>query len=143
MCRIAQTIWRNAAKLSLQVIEVVPMVNATAPLSPGRVIWRDLLVLAAIGAGFWVAHLLGRIVLVLILAMFFAYVIAPLVALAQHPLVFRGRSRGLPRAAAIASVYLVLAGGVASSAAILWPSAAEQVDEAIVSAPKYAESFRV
>jgi predicted PurR-regulated permease PerM len=119
------------------------MPNATASLSPKRAVLRDLLVLAAIGAGLWMAHGLGRIFLVLIVAMFFAYVIAPLVDLAQHPFVLRRRSRRVPRAAAIAIVYLLLAGAVAGGAAILWPRAAQQVDEAIVSAPKYTESFRV
>ena len=37
----------------------------------------------------------------------------------------------------------MLAGGVAAGAAILWPSAAEQLDDAIVSGPSYTESFRV
>jgi predicted PurR-regulated permease PerM len=62
----------------------VPSEPASAPLAQSRGILRDLLVVAAVGAGIWVAHRLGRIVLALILAMFFAYVIAPLVALAQH-----------------------------------------------------------
>ncbi len=56
-----------------------------------RAILRDLLIVAAVGAGIWVAHRLGRIVLVLVLAMFFAYVIAPLVDLLQRPISLRGR----------------------------------------------------
>jgi predicted PurR-regulated permease PerM len=102
---------------------------------------RDLLIVAAVGAGVWVVHRLGRIVLVLILAMFFAYVIAPLVDLAQRPVHLRGRSRHLPRGAAIALVYLLLAGAFGAGGAILWPSAARQLDDAIVTGPKYTESF--
>ena len=108
-----------------------------------RAILRDLLVVAAVGAGIWVAHRLGRILFVLILAMFFAYVLAPLVELAQHPVSLRGRARRLPRGAAIAVVYLLLAGAVGIGGAILWPSAAQQVDDAIASGPMYTESFRV
>jgi predicted PurR-regulated permease PerM len=48
----------------------------------------------------------------------------------------------LPRGAAIAVVYLLLAGGAGGVGAILWPSAAQQLDDAIVSVPKYTESFR-
>jgi predicted PurR-regulated permease PerM len=103
---------------------------------------RDLLMVAGVGAGIWVAHRLGRIVLVLILAMFFAYVIAPLVDLAQYPLSLGKRSRRLPRGAAIAVVYLLLAGAIGGGGAILWPAAAQQLDDAIVSVPKYTESFR-
>jgi predicted PurR-regulated permease PerM len=108
-----------------------------------RAILRDLLIVAAVGAAIWVAHRLGRIVLVLVLAMFFAYVIAPIVDLLQHPVLLRGRSRHLPRGLAIAAVYLLLAAGLAAGTALLWPSAAAQIDEAIASAPKYTESFRV
>jgi predicted PurR-regulated permease PerM len=111
-------------------------------LSQSRAILRDLLIVAAVGASIWVAHRLGRIVLVLVLAMFFAYLIAPLVALAEHPVAIRGRSRRLPRGAAIALTYLLLAGAFGGGAALLWPSAAAQIDGAIASAPAYTESFR-
>jgi predicted PurR-regulated permease PerM len=113
------------------------------PRSQSRAILRDLLIVAAVGAAIWVAHRLGRIVLVLILSMFLAYVIAPLVELVQHPVSLRGRSRRLPRGAAIAVVYALLAGVIAAGAAILWPGAAQQLDDAIVSVPIYTESFRV
>jgi predicted PurR-regulated permease PerM len=120
----------------------MPSERAAAPLAQSRAILRDLLLVAAVGAGIWVVHRLGRIVLVLILAMFVAYVIAPLVELAQRPVSLRGRSRRLPRGAAIAVVYLLLASGIGAGAAILWPSAAQQLDDAIVSVPRYTESFR-
>jgi predicted PurR-regulated permease PerM len=119
-----------------------PPEDATAPLFQSRAILRDLLIVAAVGAAIWVAHRLGRIVIVLVLAMFFAYVIAPLVDLAQRPLSVGGSSRRLPRGAAIALVYLLLAGSAAVGASILWPTAAQQLDDAIVSVPKYTESFR-
>jgi predicted PurR-regulated permease PerM len=111
--------------------------------SQSRAILRDLLIVASVGAAIWVAHRLGRIVLVLVLAMFFAYVIAPLVELLQHPVSVRGRSLRLSRGVAIAVIYLVLAGGIAAVTAVLWPSAAGQIDHAIANAPRYTESFRV
>jgi len=125
------------------VSPLVQSERAAAPLSQSRAILHDLLIVAAVGAGIWVTHRLGRIVLVLVLAIFFAYVIAPLVELAQHPVCLRGCSRRLPRGAAIAVVYLILAGGAGAGAAILWPSAARQLNDAIASAPTYTESFRV
>src|SRR5580765_7953475 len=111
--------------------------------SQSRAILRDLLIVASVGAAIWVAHRLGRIVLVLVLAMFFAYVIAPLVELLQHPVSVRGRSLRLSRGLAIALIYLVLAGGIAAVTAVLWPSAAGQIDHAIATAPRYTESFRL
>jgi predicted PurR-regulated permease PerM len=113
-----------------------------APFFQSRAILRDVLIVAAVGAGIWTAHRLERIVLVVILATFVAYVLAPLVALAQSPVSLRGRSRRLPRGVAIAAVYLLLAGTAGTGAAILWPSAVRQLDDAIVNGPKYTESFR-
>jgi predicted PurR-regulated permease PerM len=124
-------------------VSAVPPEAVATPLSQSREILRDLLIVFGVGAGIWVTHRLGRIVLVLILAMFFAYVIAPLVDLAQHPLALAGRSRRLSRGAAIGVVYLLLAAATAAGAAVLWPSAARQLDEAILRAPAYTESFRV
>ena len=115
----------------------------TAPVSQSRAILRDLLIVASVGAAIWVAHRLGRIVLVLVLSMFFAYVIAPLVELVQHPISIRGGARRVPRGLAIAIIYLLLTGVLAGGAALLWPSASAQLDAAIVSVPAYTESFRV
>jgi predicted PurR-regulated permease PerM len=115
---------------------------APPPSSQSREILRDLLIVAAVGAAVWVAHRLGRIVLVLVLAMFLAYVIAPLVELLEHPVMVAGRSRRLPRGLAIAAIYVVLVGALVASAAILWPRAADQIDQAIASGPAYTESLR-
>jgi predicted PurR-regulated permease PerM len=119
-----------------------PFGQAAEPRPQSRAILRDLLILAAVCAGGWIAYRLGRIVLLLIVATFFAYLIAPLVEFVRHPVFVGGRSRRLSRGAAIAVVYLLLAAGVGSGAAILWPSAARQLDDAIASEPMYLESFR-
>lgn len=112
-----------------------------ASRTQSRAILRDLFIVAAVGAGIWVANRLGRILLVLILAMFLAYVIAPIVDLAQRPIVIGGRSRRLPRGVAIALVYLLLASGAGAVGAVLWPRAAEQIDAAIANGPSYTEAF--
>ena len=112
------------------------------PPSATYTIRRDLSILGAAAAGAWLADRLGRIVVVLVLAMFLAYVLAPLVEFLERPIRLAGRARRLPRAVAIAAVYVALAGTVAVGAAFLWPRAADQIDEAIASAPKYTESFR-
>jgi predicted PurR-regulated permease PerM len=113
-----------------------------SPPAPSRPTLRDLLIVAAIAAAFWVMHRLGRLVLVLIVAMFFAYVIAPLVEFAQRPISRRGRTWRLPRWAAVAVVYLLFAASAAGAVTLLWPSATRQLDAAIASAPTSTESFR-
>lgn len=136
--RLEATTGPDAAAAPLETAE-----PAAVPLPQSRALLRDLLFVAAVGASLWVAHRLGRILLVLALAMFFAYVIAPLVDRLQRPVFVLGRTRRLTRGAAIAVVYLVLAGAAGAGTAALWPSATRQLDEAIASGPMYTEEFRV
>jgi predicted PurR-regulated permease PerM len=120
---------------------VMPSERATAPPSQTRVILQVLLIIVGVAAGLWALHRLASVVLLLILAALFAYVLAPVVHLAGHPIRIAGRRRGLSRGAAISVVYLLMAGGVFAGAALLLPSATEQVDEMILRAPTYAQSM--
>ena len=110
-------------------------------VSQTRIVLQIFLVVAGIALGLWVLHRLSAVVLVLILAALFAYVIAPLVELARRPIPVAGRRRRLSRGAAIALVYLLMAGSVSGAAALLLPSATEQVNDVIVRAPAYAQSI--
>ncbi len=110
-------------------------------VSQTRVVLQILLIIAGIALGLWALHRLSSIVLVLILAASFAYVIAPLVELAQRPIRLAGRRRRLSRGAAIALVYVLMAGSVSGAVALLLPSATEQANEVIVRAPAYAQSI--
>jgi len=119
-----------------------PVGNAHAEeASQIRVILRILLIIAAIALGAWALHRLSSVVLALILAALFAYVIAPLVDLARRPIRIAGRRRRLSRGPAIAFVYLFMAGSVSGAAALLLPSATEQVNEMIVRAPAYTQAI--
>jgi predicted PurR-regulated permease PerM len=75
--------------------------------------------------------------------MFFAYVVAPLVRFAEHPIRIAGRPRRLSRGLAIGLVYVVILGSAGAGTAILLPTVTEQLGEAVSRAPAYAESFRV
>src|ERR1700681_2018196 len=119
-----------------------PSEHAAAPPSPTRVALQILLIVLGAATLIWTLYRLERVVLVLILATFLAYVIAPLVELAQHPIPIAGRPRGLPRGPAIAVVYLLLAGSAYGGAALLLPRATQQLDDAVARAPMYTQSFR-
>jgi predicted PurR-regulated permease PerM len=111
-----------------------------APPSPARAVVHVVLVVFGMALGVWVLYELASVVVVLAPAALFAYVIAPLVHLAQRPVRIAGRRRHLPRGLAIAVVYLALAGSISVGAALLLPSATEQAHEMIASAPSYAQS---
>jgi predicted PurR-regulated permease PerM len=106
-----------------------------------RVILQVLLIIGAVALGVWALHRLASVVFLLILAALFAYVIAPLVQLAERPVRVAGRSRHLPRGPAIALVYVLMAGSVAAGAALLLPAATQQLDDIISRAPAYTQSI--
>jgi len=118
-----------------------PAVRSHPATSQSRVVLQILLIIAGIALGVWTLHRLSAVVLVLILAALFAYVIAPLVEVARRPIGIAGRRRRLSRGAAIALVYVLMAGSLSGAAALLLPSAAEQVNEVIERAPAYAQSI--
>jgi predicted PurR-regulated permease PerM len=109
--------------------------------SQTRVVLQVVLIIGGVALGFWVLQRLAAVVLVLIVAALFAYVIAPLVQLAERPIRILGRPRRLSRAAAIALVYVLMAGSISGGAVLLLPSATEQVNDMIVRAPAYAQSI--
>jgi len=115
--------------------------SAPAPLSQTRVVLQILLIIVGVGVGLWALYVLASVVLVLAVAVLFAYVIAPLVKLAERPIRLAGPPRHLSRAAAIVLVYALLAGCVLAGAALLLPSAIAQANDIILRAPAYAQSI--
>ncbi|HZR26294.1 MAG TPA: AI-2E family transporter [Vicinamibacterales bacterium] len=104
------------------------------------VVLQVVLVVGAIAGGLWVLHRIGALLVALILAALFAYVIAPLVHMAEHPLGLGARRR-LSRGPAIALVYVLLAGAMTGGAMAILPSATEQVGEMVALAPAYTRSI--
>ncbi len=109
--------------------------------SPIRVVLQILLIVVAAAFGLWTLRRLATLVLVLIASTLFAYVLAPIVQVAERPIRIAGRRRHLPRGIAIAVVYVLIAGGMLAGAELLLPSATAQVDDMIARAPAYAQSI--
>jgi predicted PurR-regulated permease PerM len=120
---------------------VTPVTHTPILAPQARIVLQVLLVIVGVAFGFWALYKLASVVFVLIVAALFAYVVAPLVHLAERPIPVAGRPRHLSRGPAIALVYLLIAGGVAAGAAVLLPSATEQVNDMMTRAPSYAQSF--
>jgi predicted PurR-regulated permease PerM len=106
-----------------------------------RTVLQIILIILAVALGLWALHRLASIVLVVVLAALFAYVVAPLVQLAGRPIRIAGRPRRLSRAASIALVYVLIGVGLSGGAAVLLPSATKQINEIVARAPAYAESI--
>jgi predicted PurR-regulated permease PerM len=115
--------------------------RAVVPPSQTHVVLQVLLIIVGVAAGVWALSRLASVVLVLIVAALLAYVLAPVVQLAERPVRIGGRPRRLSRGPAIILVYVLLAGTVSAGAALLLPTAMQQVDDMIARAPAYAQSI--
>jgi predicted PurR-regulated permease PerM len=102
----------------------------------------QVILVALTVAGIWILYRLERVAVLLTLTTFFAYLVAPLVRLAEQPIRLAGNERRLPRGLAIAVIYLFLAGVGWTAGWILLPKVTQQVGEAVVQAPAYAASLR-
>jgi predicted PurR-regulated permease PerM/ActR/RegA family two-component response regulator len=106
-----------------------------------RSVLRVLFTVLGVLAGLWLIYALAGVIALLVLSVFFAYVLAPGVALVEAVPPFRGRSWGRPMA--ILVVYLSVFGGVALAIYALAPRFGAQVSELGQRAPGYAEAVRV
>src|SRR5947199_10617363 len=73
-----------------------------------RVVLRIIAILLAVAAFLWVVYKLTAVLLLLVLSVFFAYLVAPLVDLVEKPVNLGGRVIRIPRGLAIGIVYLFL-----------------------------------
>jgi predicted PurR-regulated permease PerM len=93
-----------------------------------RVIVRVFLILAAVIAGLWLLYQLSTVLLLLIISIFFCYLIAPLVRVAEQPVYFGVREIKLPRGLAIFVVYLVIGLVLFLAVQLLSPLVGDQVE---------------
>ena len=106
------------------------------------VVLLGLILYYLIKATLWVFDALTGILLVVVLAVFFAYLIAPLVELLRRPFNARGRERVMPRWLAIALVYLAIFGSLGVGAWVIVPRLGTQMAEIAQQAPNYMTNAR-
>jgi predicted PurR-regulated permease PerM len=85
----------------------------------------------------WVFYALTGVLLVIVLAIFFAYLIAPLVELVRKLFATPKSERLLPRTLAIGVVYVVIFGSLGVGAWVLTPRLGTQMAEITQQAPGY------
>ena len=86
-----------------------------------------LITILSVAGLLWLGYALRAIALLVVLAILFAYVLAPLVARCEAAFRWRGRHRGMSRSGAIATVYLSLIAITASAIYLLVPRIAHQL----------------
>lgn len=94
-----------------------------------RTVLRVIVILLAVAAFLWVIWKLTTVILLVVLSIFFAYLVAPLVDVVQRPINIGGRERQVPRGLAIGIVYIVIFLGIGLAIYLLAPTLAAQFPE--------------
>jgi predicted PurR-regulated permease PerM len=122
--------------------DMTPTVVTEASWLQTRAILRVTFIALALALAFWMLYKLTGIILLVILAVFFAYVVAPLVELACRPLTVGGRARAMPRALAIGVVYLLIFGSMVAALTFLLPRLGTQITQFAQQVPAYVAFLR-
>ncbi len=96
--------------------------------------------MAGIAFLIWMLYILRKILLLCVLAVFFCYLIAPLVRIFELPVYIKGREIKLPRFAAISAVYVVLGAIVYGIISWFWPLLWNQVTDLGQKLPEFITS---
>ena len=112
--------------------------------SPGpsnRAVFRVVfIILLALGV-VWVISRISGLILLLVLSIFFAYLVSPLVEFLRRPRTVGKRNLALPKIAAIALSYLVIFGAILFAIFVVVPSLSNQFPQFAEQAKEYWQSL--
>ena len=106
-----------------------------------RSILRVIIIVLMVAVTLWVIIKLTGVILLLILSVFFAYLVAPLVEFLRRPIKLSGRERSMPRVLAISLAYLIIVATVVVAFYILLPRLGNQFPEFAQQARGYWKSL--
>ena len=115
--------------------------NAIVAWVQTRVVLRIVAILLAVAVFLWIIYKLTTVLLLVVLSVFFAYLVAPLVDLVQKPINIGGKERSIPRGLAIGIVYVVLFTGFGLAIYFLAPQFSAQFPEFKQQATNYYKTI--
>ena len=110
---------------------------AAAAWPQTRAVLRIILIILAVGVVLWILVKLTGVILLLILSIFFAYLVYPLVEFLRRPLKLGKREFTLPRTPAIAVAYLLIVAVIIVGVYFLAPQLGNQFPEFTEQARSY------
>ena len=105
-----------------------------------RAVLRVMLIALALGATLWIVYKLTAVILLVVLSIFFAYLVAPLVEAVHRPIRIGGRARLIPRGMAIGIVYLAIFSSAGLVIYLLVPRLGSQFPEFAQQARAYSKT---
>lgn len=124
------------------VAETAAIAAAEATWPQTRAVLRVIFIVLAVAAALWTLHALEGVILLVVLAIFFAYLIAPLVEVFRRPIELHGRPRTVPLPLAIGIVYLLFFGTLGIAMSLVLPRLGNQMTQFMRQAPVYATYVR-
>lgn len=91
-----------------------------------RVILRVIVIVLVVAITLWIVVKLTGLILLLILSVFFAYLVSPLVDFLRRPVIISGRPRSIPRVLAISFAYVILIAAIVIAIWVLVPRLGSQ-----------------
>ena len=123
------------------VTRAVARVSAEASWPQTRVVLRVIVIVIAVAVTLWIVVKLTAVILLLILSVFFAYLVSPLVDFLRRPIPVSGKARVMPRVLAISLAYLIIVGAVVIAFYVLLPRLSNQFPEFAQQARGYWKSL--
>ena len=117
----------------------VSVVESSGPSN--RTILRILLIILVVLGVLWVVSKITGLILLLVLSIFFAYLVSPLVEFLRRPRSIRHRVIALPKIAAIAISYLMITAAILVAIFVVLPSLSNQFPEFAAQAKAYWQSI--
>ena len=108
---------------------------------PTRVVLRVIMVLLAVGVVLWVITKITGIILLLVLSIFFAYFVSPLVEFLKRQRTIGRRTIAIPKVVAIALAYLIILAVISFAVFVVLPSLSSQFPEFADQAKAYWNSL--
>jgi predicted PurR-regulated permease PerM len=124
--------------------DVPPMtarIAADAAWPQTRVVLRVILIVLFVALTLWMIIKLTGVILLIILSVFFAYFVSPLVEFLVRPIHVSGRKLAMPRALAIVLSYMLIVSAIVIGIYVLAPRLANQFPEFTERARLYWSSF--
>jgi predicted PurR-regulated permease PerM len=106
-----------------------------------RVVLRVMFLLLAVIGFVWILYRITGIILLLVLSIFFAYLVSPLVEFLKRPRTIGKRTVAIPKAGAIALAYFIILVGIVFAIFVVVPSLSNQFPEFATQARSYWESL--
>jgi len=106
-----------------------------------RVVLRVIVVILAVGVVLWVISKITGIILLLVLSIFFAYLVSPLIEFLRRQRTIGGRTIAIPKVVAIALSYLIILAAIVFAIFVILPTLSTQFPEFADQARGYWKSL--